>query len=1157
MIQTDPTEEEYLSAREASAISLQRSIIGNSWQDEEEVELNFNPIFHYVAGILFPQDHSGYHEGSQIELDNGVDLDPELDLQKDQKKISSPDLDDDTEIVNSIDQSTQMKQSAFGINFITSLDEEIRIEYGFSRYSSQNSKSWKQSKHRGTHSLKISNITNTQKLDLYKNLTLTLKTRIKDNQAISTISISHDQVSEPNTKYETADCFFQVGLEIHTLTSHFPPLQSSLQTYATDEAKSLELLFRDKLSYASGNGCATDWEENNLCRKIWTDFLPSYEVKSIEPTSSFDLNTSALANVHNKVGDDEYFELLESMSDSYTAWIQEQAQAITNLDTKYQEAANKHIQSARVWSKRVQAGINILKEDVDARNAFRLTNYGMLIQANRLSVLSVKKSTDSLNFSDKNLNIGEELLINNHDNLEYKWRPFQLAFILGIIPDIVNPQSENSFRDTVDLIWFPTGGGKTEAYLGVLAFSILYRRILDPDDDGVTAIMRYTLRLLTSDQFRRSAALICALEFIRKENILDCGLGDIEISIGLWIGRAASPSTHQDAGYQWSNRDKSGNQTFMLTECPWCKTHLTDHEDSGYKKMRGKVIIKCSDSSCYFHDSIPVYLWQEAIFEMKPSLLLATVDNFAKLAWLPQAIELFSNPSKSPPELIIQDELHLIAGPLGSMVGLYETILLKILERDGVKPKIIGATATLSIEGSQSQALYRGRSSSIFPPQVLSWGDSFFAKENKEKYGRQYIGYFGSAKGSMIESAFSASIPLLQAVNNKLPTLGKTSLKGEKNIEITNKELEINSSFSVFHGSAFTEYKILKISQKEENYILTLDKELAGDLKDGAGIYPNPSSADMARDPYGTLVWYFNSKRELAYISNQENRMRDRLKSDARYQNAGNLGDSKAPSRFARRINHTEELTGRLSQDEIQNIIAEVRKPWTQVMTQFDRKTGIDILYSTNMISVGVDISRLGLMLVHGHTRSTSEYIQATSRVGRQYPGLVVTAYNHGKSKDRSIYENFKNYHQSFYRFVETVSVTPYSSGARAKALPAVFIALARAFGVKQPSVSSNDETALTGAKDWLLSSVDLVDAEEYANTEKEINLIIKKWKNSQPTAWGQMGGMTQDEVKLMGVSGEPENNNIIFQAPTSMRTVAAGINIKFYDEYGDLEDAN
>ena len=332
---------------------------------------------------------------------------------------------------------------------------------------------------------------------------------------------------------------------------------------------------------------------------------------------------------------------------------------------------------------------------------------------------------------------------------------------------------------------------------------------------------------------------------------------------------------------------------------------------------------------------------------------------------------------------------------------------------------------------------------------------------------------------------------------------------------------------------------------------------MAGDLKDGAGIYPNPSSSDMARDPYGTLVWYFNSKRELAYISNQENRMRDRLKSDARYQNAGNLGDSKAPSRFARRINHTEELTGRLSQDEIQNIIAEVRKPWTQVMTQFDRKTGIDILYSTNMISVGVDISRLGLMLVHGHTRSTSEYIQATSRVGRQYPGLVVTAYNHGKSKDRSIYENFKNYHQSFYRFVETVSVTPYSSGARAKALPAVFIALARAFGVKQPSVSSNDETALTGAKDWLLSSVDLVDAEEYANTEKEINLIIKKWKNSQPTAWGQMGGMTQDEVKLMGVSGEPENNNIIFQAPTSMRTVAAGINIKFFDEYGDLEDAN
>ena len=209
------------------------------------------------------------------------------------------------------------------------------------------------------------------------------------------------------------------------------------------------------------------------------------------------------------------------------------------------------------------------------------------------------------------------------------------------------------------------------------------------------------------------------------------------------------------------------------------------------------------------------------------------------------------------------------------------------------------------------------------------------------------------------------------------------------------------------------------------------------------------------------------------------------------------------------------------------------------------------------MISVGVDISRLGLMLMHGHPRTTSEYIQATSRVGRRYPGLVTTVYNHHKSKDRSTYEMFKNYHQSFYRFVETVSVTPFSSGARARALPAIFVSLARHFGIGNPSLNDNshDNNALDKAREWILSSLTLVDPEEYNNTEKELDRIIKKWKSRLPTQWGKMGGMTNDEVRLLGVMGDPESDLTVFKAPISMRSVDAGVGVEFFKELEEIEE--
>ena len=1168
-----PTTEQYEQAREKVYTDLKNSAIGGDWNSDQTQHLNFDPLSHFVSGILFPlsanadissHEASGETGRNTLDSDDHGEDESEIDTNTHSNNNSNSEDGDENPLQekNIIDQSTQFKQSSFGINFITSIDEEINVSYGFSQYKKKQNAGdnnsqrdiYEQSKFKDNNKFKITADCKIKKHKINEDLLLRIDSRKSSNKIISTVSISHQNEARDTDKILLSECYFQVGIKIETINGAFLPIHTPLQSGSGLESKSLDLLFRKKLSYSTGNGCATDWEDKNDVREVWTEFLPTYEVKSIEPTSEISLDSNLFANINNEFDESDIFERLDEMTKKYADWIQIQEDNSHDLNNEdHIAAAGKHIKSARSWLKRISEGIKIIKKDQDAFLAFRLTNYAMLIQFNRLNFLESKKFSEELMCKNNNVNEYEK---NNFKKNPYNWRPFQLAFILGMIDDIVNPDASDNFRDQVDLIWFPTGGGKTEAYLGVIAFSIIYRRLLNPDNAGVTAIMRYTLRLLTADQFRRSASLICALEYIRENKILGVNLGSKMISIGLWIGSKGNPNTHQDAAYALNDLDRSGNQKFMLDECPWCKTHMTDPNDSGYERRREKkVFLFCPDEKCLFNTTLPVFLWQESIFEEKPTLLLGTIDNFAKMAWTinndpNETLDLFHNNQFSPPELIIQDELHLISGPLGSMVGIYETVLLKLLEKDGKKPKIIGATATLSLGGSQTKNLYMGRESSIFPPQVLDWGDSFFAKEKKDKYGRKYVGFFGSKKGSMIESSFSASIPLLQAPNKMLPVLAENANKGDIKLKTKGAKFTEGNSFSIYHGDKFTEYEIISCEDVENDYQLIeinppFEKDLAANSNRDT-LFKKPDINDTVYDPYGTLVWYFNSKRELAYISNQTNRMQDSTKSNARYQNHKKLGPEHAPSRFARKIKKVRELTGRLTQDEIKTILVELNHEWTQVKKEQMSPQAIDIVFCTNMISVGVDIPRLGLMLVHGQPRTTSEYIQASSRVGRRYPGLVVTVYNHARSKDRSIYESFKNYHQSFYKYVESVSLTPFSSGARDRALPAIFIALAKHYGVKSPAINDNDLPALKKAKDWILTTVSKVDDEEHDQTEREIDKIIRLWRSRAINDWGRMRGRTTSVV-LMGDIGEPENDHHTFKAPMSMRSVDSGISIEFH----------
>ena len=1151
---------------------------GGSWEDPEEKEIFTNPIYQYSSGVLYPQGLNVNEEsdaGVDTFNDETISEDDEDEFDHNRNLRQAEQDENDEEDLNTVDLASQQKPSAFGINFLIPNEGNFIIKFGYSKFSEEINPTpkstskrkydkdfFKEKKFKGEVKFKSAKNLSIEQIIEKNNLKIVIKTREKDNLLLTSVSMVNTQKfnkSEPSdsSPYNLNNCFFKCGLKILATDKEFLPIESGLKQQVGENGDSLELLFRKKKSYASGQGCASNWSEDYPCKEVWTEFIPLYEIGKISPSDDIaDCKMNDLADVNSLKQKKERYQSLDKLAEGYEKWLKEKF--IEPVEEDFKASAERHFKDATEILERIKKGIELIKDnnEPNIEKAFRLTNHAMAIQFNRLNFLKSKEKNEELNCEDENL---KEILKNlDHEKLEATWRPFQIAFLLLVIPEIARPSEYEYERNLVDLIWFPTGGGKTEAYFGVFAFTTFLRRLNDPQGGGgVSTIMRYTLRLLTSDQFRRSSALICAMDFLRenKPGKLEFDLGDQEISLGLWLGRAGSPTSHKSAKEAMRNV-RGGKYDFILHECPWCKSSLIKTTDGGYESLNDKVNIKCSDDKCHFHNQLPVKLWEESIFDERPTLVLATVDNFAKLVWKNKAIETFKNDLYKPPELIIQDELHLISGPLGTMTALYENIVLKLLSkniRDIVEPKIIGASATLTFSDEQTKALYRGRKKSIFPPQILDWGDSYFSKElppADDEFGRLYMGYFGSSKGSMIDASTDAVIPLLQSPQERLPQVEKDVIKGSDEIEIDiESSLKNGSSFSVFHENEFTKYLIKEIRKDEEKIILKLDEPILGNLngpsddisKRRHSLYPQTSIKDTVFDPYGTLIWYFNSKRELSFISNQSINIVNKLKTDAVKTNLFNLGSIDNPRGFRRQIRVIEEMTGRLTQSEIENIKARLDIPWKQNLSSKNDPRGIDILLSTNMISVGVDIPRLGLMVINGQPRTTAEYIQASSRIGRLHPGLVVTLYNHSKSKDRSLYEQFKNYHQSFYKYVEDVSVTPFAAGARKRGLAAIFIGLVRSLGQLSPTITS-DDPKLSEAKEWILDSVRSVDPNELNSTNRDLDKIIDLWTRGAIEEWGTMAGGR--EMRLLDPYGDliPE---VIFSAPTSLRSSDLNVQIE------------
>lgn len=731
-----------------------------------------------------------------------------------------------------------------------------------------------------------------------------------------------------------------------------------------------DLQFRDRREWAVGHGISArvDASKSPVTR-IETDWLPRASVLPVEARRLPGVlvkmeELAALPSAEEAAG------ALRPLVEAYRGWIDQQAH-IDVGSTRRQETRDELVQKARHAADRIEAGIRLLEKEPLAFDAFRWMN-SVMGQAERKA----------------------------RPDRAPEWRLFQLAFILLNLPSVED--EGHADREVVELIFFPTGGGKTQAYLGLIAFALLLRRLRGqsrPDGGlGVAVLLRYTLRLLTLDQLGRASTLICALELLRQKE--PKRLGDVRFSIGLWVGRSATANTLEQISKQvteYKNDNSPRAQSpFPLATCPWCGTTF-ERECFRLEPSKTKpkeVVVGCAGLDCAFNlgrnrDGLPVLFVDEQIYRELPSFLVATVDKFALLPWRGETGLLFGRAlgrtgkhfvgpcdhagalksaavklpkGLKPPELIVQDELHLISGPLGSMVGLYEAAVFTLAP----KAKLVASTATVRRSREQVDRLY-GRAVALFPPPGVEASETFFAQVGTEG-ARQYLGV--AAPGRPMKGI------LLRVYVGLLAAAAR--------------------------GQA-----------------------LRGELA----------------DPYLTLVGYFNSLRELGG-------MRRLVEDDVRARTLD--AQKRRPEDFNADAEHLWYCARALRGEPVELTSREktstIKAAKNRLGLAHGEPQSVDVVLASNMISVGVDIDRLGLMVVAGQPKTTAEYIQASSRVGRQAskPGLVVTCLNVAKPRDRSHYERFGPYHESFYRFVEATSVTPFSAPALDRGLAGVIVALGR-----------------------------------------------------------------------------------------------------------------
>ncbi|MBE9044587.1 helicase [Pleurocapsales cyanobacterium LEGE 10410] len=1145
-----------------------KDLLGPVGGAEEEIEER-SVTDRYLVGLLAPQFRRKKNEPQEDE----VPLEEESELQE-SLGIAGQNSPEEDSTQGSVPPPNTMFPSSMGMTFCVSGEvETIAIAAKWGKYEREKSQIsfkedgsprqvWKRYSQSGATTEALANgreihwvVSPQEEPDVY----VSGKIRRLDNKdwIISLFLVNAQQ--EPNKLRDRA-WLFQPELIVNSPDSSNPdiflrkPIPVSIKNLDPlihQENQAMSMLYRHQVEFAVGHGVSirAETREENPRRAygIATSFVPTYEVPKSTPPSQEEIpELTGLVLDMQQLAQGKTEELttyLNPLVTAYYSWIEQQQQRIEDPAeelTEYQDVAEGAIANCQQTLERIQAGIAVLQNNSQAVAAFGFMNHAMWQQ--RIHSLYAEK-----------IRRGEKLKLADIDIPENRsWYPFQLAFILLNLPsvsDLHHQDRSDPTKAIADLLWFPTGGGKTEAYLGLTAYTIGLRRLQGKvggrdGNYGVAVLMRYTLRLLTLQQFQRATALICACEEIRRQD--ESKWGSEPFRIGLWVGQNSTPNyTSQSEECIKQLRAKSrqlkGGTPHQLTNCPWCGSKIDPGKNITVEpvdKGRGRTFIKCGDhlGRCIFSkgEGLPVLVVDEEIYRRLPTLLIATVDKFAQMPWKGQVQMLFGQVSGycerhgfrspdvddkerhnktgslpaaktiacaklRPPDLIIQDELHLISGPLGTLVGLYETAIDKLAswEVNGkpVRPKVIASTATIRQAQTQVYNLFL-RQLQIFPPQGLDIQDNFFSRQrlpSEANPGRRYLGICAPGrrlKATMIR-VYLAVLSASQALYEQY---------GEK------------------------------------------------------------------ADPWMTLVGYFNSLRELGGTRRLvEDDIRNRL---AKMERRG----------LAKRTRILmDELTSRKDSTEIPVILDKLEIPFnpqTEAENKSRRKANnrvekpdpLDVILATNMISVGVDVKRLGVMVACGQPKNTAEYIQATSRVGRTHPGLVITVYNWARPRDLSHYERFAHYHATFYQHVEALSVTPFASGALDRGLTALLISLIRQTGEE---FNGNDRAGkiernhpyVQAALDAIVARVEQIEGTQAGDRlRRELSAKLDRWlrriQQLEPGTTLQYQTSSRDgtAIKLIEAAGKGQWDD--FTCLNSLRNVEPTVGLVLTDSPPDEDNS-
>lgn len=1036
---SDPRE-----GREAVVTELRRRWLGPLGGAEEILERN--PVYAYLVGTLYPVERGVVMAPDVDDVETG-DLDAAwsepvgTDADDDDRIPGTGDAEDEDTGVN-ITGAFGWAPQSLGTSFVHSSDQ-IAVDMSVGVYE-QVVRSTDAQDGRGGVNGKASDeqwrrrpLLERQMIDVTSSGSCTVldgrarlswRSRRHDGKRLTTVSLSNaETVGVGEAKKRPELCLFQAEISCIDEAGLAPYPHGDV--YASEEDRELAFRYRNKPAFAIGHGVAVDWSPGDRPTSVTTTVLPEVEVAAVRAKVGAGDVYSMRWLSDEDIPAVELAQALSGIVDDYRHWISGQRAEVSTVDDRFRSVAEGIVVRQARAASRITEGIDLLVQDPDVLTAFRLANRAM-----RWQMLRQRRVLP------KDLRYGTALDIDRGAD-EARWHPFQLAFILCALASTVDDEHED--RELVDLIWFPTGGGKTEAYLGLAAIEMIRRRLVKGMRGGGMAVLtRYTMRLLTAQQFQRAATLICALDLMH---------GDDErfdetpaFSIGMWLGNTTTPGTYKAAKEKMGQvrTQNRPENPFQLLSCPWCEApimpprYTARDEAYGVRASTSGFAFFCPDTECPFHDELPVQVVDEGLYDNPPTMLVATVDKLARLAWIRDGAKLFGvNTVSAPPSLVIQDELHLLSGPLGTMVGIYEAAIGALLRWRGTAPKVVASTATTRASAEQIRGLMARDRIESFPPAGIDADDNHFSEPDPDAAGRRYLGIMPQAH---------------------TPSWAVGQLSAE-----------------------------------------LLNAPIAAGLE------------GKAEDAYWTLVVYHNSLRELGRTVTI---LRDDVPS--------NLVRREKVEGSAREIGSdgVHELNGRVDSAELIALLDRLNK---------DRKDPqvIDALATTNIMSVGIDVSRLGVMLVNGHTKTTSEYIQATSRVGRgRTPGLVVTMFRSGKPRDRSVFESFGPYHRAFYRFVEPSSVTPWSLQARRRALRAALVILVR----HGAGLSSNDDASLfdpdsAGVKkavQLLKAHVLVADQREEADVAREIDDAVLEWVDMrnrvQREGKSLVYGSKDQDVRLM-----------------------------------------